>query len=216
MYFSTNLPNLKLFVIIILVICVKILDVKLTISALRVSQFPEDNKNEFLLVGRSNVGKSSFINTIIGRKNFARTSSKPGKTQTLNFYLINDYFYLVDAPGYGFARVNKQLKDKFGLIMENYLEDRKNLKMVFMLIDFRHKPTDDDIMMYNYLKHYNIPVTLICTKVDKVSKNSHEKQISLITKTLDIRKEDLILFSSVTKMGRQEVHDKLVENLEIM
>ena len=216
MYFSTNLPNLKLFVIIILVICVKILDVKLTISALRVSQFPEDNKNEFLLVGRSNVGKSSFINTIIGRKNFARTSSKPGKTQTLNFYLINDYFYLVDAPGYGFARVNKQLKDKFGLIMENYLEDRKNLKMVFMLIDFRHKPTDDDIMMYNYLKHYNIPVTLICTKVDKVSKNSHEKQISLITKTLDIRKEDLIMFSSVTKMGRQEVHDKLVENLEIM
>lgn len=199
-----------------MVICVKILDVKLTISAVRVSQFPTDNKNEFLLVGRSNVGKSSFINTIIGRKNFARTSSKPGKTQTLNFYLINDYFYLVDAPGYGFAKVNKQLKDKFGLIMENYLEDRNNLKMVFMLIDFRHKPTDDDIMMYNYLKHYNIPVTLICTKVDKVSKNSHEKQISIITKTLGVMKEDLVLFSSVTKMGRQEVLDKLVENLEII
>lgn len=194
----------------------KILDVKLTISAVRVSQFPTDNKNEFLLVGRSNVGKSSFINTIIGRKNFARTSSKPGKTQTLNFYLINDYFYLVDAPGYGFAKVNKQLKEKFGLIMENYLEDRNNLKMVFMLIDFRHKPTDDDVMMYNYLKHYNIPVTLICTKVDKISKNSHEKQISIITKTLGVMKEDLILFSSVTKMGRQEVHDKLVENLEII
>ena len=202
-------------------ICVKILDVKLTISAVRVSQFPTDNKNEFLLVGRSNVGKSSFINTIIGRKNFARTSSKPGKTQTLNFYLINDYFYLVDAPGYGFAKVNKQLKDKFGLIMENYLEDRNNLKMVFMLIDFRHKPTDDDIMMYNYLKHYNlkhynIPVTLICTKVDKVSKNSHEKQISIITKTLGVMKEDLVLFSSVTKMGRLEIHDKLIENLEII
>jgi GTP-binding protein len=195
---------------------VKILDVKLTISAVRVSQFPNDNKNEFLLVGRSNVGKSSFINTIIGRKNFARTSSKPGKTQTLNFYLINDYFYLVDAPGYGFAKVNKQLKDKFGLIMENYLEDRDNLKMVFMLIDFRHKPTEDDIMMYNYLKHYNIPVTLICTKVDKVSKNSHEKQINIITKTLGVTKEDLVLFSSVTKMGRQEVHDKIVENLEII
>ena len=194
----------------------KILDVKLTISAVRVSQFPTDNKNEFLLVGRSNVGKSSFINTIIGRKNFARTSSKPGKTQTLNFYLINDYFYLVDAPGYGFAKVNKQLKDKFGLIMENYLEDRNNLKMVFMLIDFRHKPTDDDIMMYNYLKHYNIPVTLICTKVDKVSKNSHEKQISIITKTLGVMKEDLVLFSSVTKMGRLEIHDKLIENLEII
>ena len=141
-----------------MVICVKILDVKLTISAVRVSQFPEDNKSEFLLVGRSNVGKSSFINALINRKNFARTSAKPGKTQTLNFYLINDFFYIVDAPGYGFAKVSKQLKDKFGLIMESYLESRDNLKMVFMLIDFRHKPTDDDVMMYNYLKHYNIPV----------------------------------------------------------
>ena len=197
-------------------IYVKILDVKLTISAVRVSQFPTDNKNEFLLVGRSNVGKSSFINTLINRKNFARTSAKPGKTQTLNFYLINDYFYLVDAPGYGYAKVNKQLKDKFGLIMENYLEDRDNLKMVFMLIDFRHKPTEDDIMMYNYLKHYNIPVTIVCTKVDKVSKNSHDKQLNIITKTLNMRKEDLVLFSSITKMGRQEIYDKLVENLEIV
>ena len=194
----------------------KILDVKLTISAVRVSQFPTDNKNEFLLVGRSNVGKSSFINTLINRKNFARTSSKPGKTQTLNFYLVNDFFYLVDAPGYGFAKVNKQLKDKFGLIMESYLESRDNLKMVFMLIDFRHKPTEDDIMMYNYLKHYNIPVSIVCTKVDKISKNSHDKQISIITKTLGINKEELILFSSLTKMGKQEIYNKLVETLEIM
>ena len=194
----------------------KILDVKLTISAVRASQFPSENKNEFLLVGRSNVGKSSFINALINRKNFARTSAKPGKTQTLNFYLVNDFFYLVDAPGYGFAKVNKQLKDKFGLIMEEYLENRDNLKMVFMLIDFRHKPTEDDILMYNYLKHYNIPVTLVCTKVDKVSKNSHLKQINIITKTLDINKEDLVLFSSVTKLGKQEIYNKLEENLDIM
>lgn len=193
----------------------KILDVKLTISAVRISQFPEDKKNEFLLVGRSNVGKSSFINTIINRKNFARTSAKPGKTQTLNFYLINNFFYLVDAPGYGFANVNKQLKNKFGLIMESYLESRENLKMVFMLVDFRHKPTDDDIMMYNYLKHYNIPVSIVCTKVDKVSKNKFNSQISQITKALDIRNDDVILFSNVTKMGRQEVYDKLEETLEI-
>ena len=193
----------------------KILNVDLVISAVRESQFPTDNKNEFLLVGRSNVGKSSFINTIINRKNFARTSAKPGKTQTLNFYLINDFFYLVDAPGYGYAKVNKKLKDKFGLIMESYLETRDNLKMVFMLIDFRHKPTEDDILMYNYLKHYNIPVTLICTKTDKISKNNQAKQISIITKTLNIDKENLILFSSVTKLGRQEVHDKLVETLDI-
>lgn len=193
----------------------KILNVDLVISVVRESQFPTDNKNEFLLVGRSNVGKSSFINAIINRKNFARTSAKPGKTQTLNFYLVNDFFYLVDAPGYGYAKVNKQLKDKFGLIMESYLETRKNLKMVFMLIDLRHKPTEDDILMYNYLKHYNIPVTLICTKSDKLSKNNQAKQISIITKTLEIGKENLILFSSVTKQGKQEVHDKLVETLDI-
>ena len=192
----------------------KILDVKLTISAVRQSQFPEDNKNEFLLVGRSNVGKSSFINAIISRKNFARTSAKPGKTQTLNFYLINDFFYLVDAPGYGFARVNKQLKDKFGLIMESYLESRENLKMVFMLIDFRHKPTEDDILMYNYLKHYNIPVTIVCTKVDKISKNSQQKQINIISKTLDINPKELVLFSSVTKLGKQEIHNILEQTLD--
>ena len=193
----------------------KILDVKLTISAVRKSQFPEDRKDEFLLVGRSNVGKSSFINTLINRKNFARTSSIPGKTQTLNFYLVNDYFYLVDAPGYGYAKVNKQLKNKFGLIMEDYLEGRENLKMVFMLIDFRHKPTEDDVMMYKYLKHYNIPVSIICTKLDKVGKNGHAKCINQICKTLDVPKEELILFSSVTKTGKQEVYSKLIDKLEL-
>ena len=198
-----------------MVIYVKILDVKLTISAVRTSQFPTDNKNEFLLVGRSNVGKSSFINTLINRKNFARTSAKPGKTQTLNFYLINDFFYLVDAPGYGYAKVSKQLKNKFGLIREDYLESRKDLKMVFMLIDFRHKPTEDDILMYNYLKHYDIPVTIICTKADKVSRNSHEKSLNIISKTLDVNKEDLILFSSVTKMGKQEIYNQIINILDI-
>ena len=196
-------------------IYVKILDVKLTISAVRKSQFPTDQKKEFLLVGRSNVGKSSFINTLINRKNFARTSSIPGKTQTLNFYLINDYFYLVDAPGYGYAKVNKQLKNKFGLIMEDYLEGRENLKMVFMLVDFRHKPTEDDVLMYKYLKHYNIPVTIICTKLDKVKKNLHEKQLNLISKTLEVNKEELILFSSVTKTGKQETYSKIIDNLEL-
>lgn len=193
----------------------KILDVKLEISAVRKSQFPNNDKSEYLLVGRSNVGKSSFINTLINRKNFARTSSIPGKTQTLNFYLINDYFYLVDAPGYGYAKVSKQLKNKFGLIMEDYLESRENLKMVFMLIDFRHKPTEDDILMYKYLKHYNIPLSIICTKVDKINKNNHPKCINQICKTLGIEKEELILFSSVTKTGKQEVYNKLIDSLEL-
>ena len=193
----------------------KILDVKLTISAVRKSQFPTEPKPEFLLVGRSNVGKSSFINTLINRKNFARTSSIPGKTQTLNFYLINNYFYLVDAPGYGYAKVNKQLKNKFGLIMEDYLEARENLKMVFMLIDFRHKPTEDDVLMYKYLKHYEIPVSIVCTKLDKVKKNAHEKQLSLISKTLEVNKEELILFSSVTKTGKTDVYNRIINQLEL-
>ena len=181
----------------------KINEIELIISAVRESQYPTDIKPEFLLVGRSNVGKSTFINAIINRKNYARTSATPGKTETLNFYKINDEFYLVDAPGYGFAKVRNSLKKKFGLIIENYLKSRDNLQMVFLLIDFRHKPTEDDILMYNYLKYYNIPVTIICTKVDKVSKNSIEKNKNIITKELNIKDNDsLILFSGVTKLGK--------------
>src|SRR5574344_1170771 len=129
--------------------------------AVRISQYTYDNKPEFLLVGRSNVGKSSFINTIVSRKNYARTSSKPGKTQTLNFYLVNELFYLVDVPGYGFAAVNKDTQKKFGLMIEEYLMNRENLKRVFLLIDYRHKPSEDDIIMYNFLKYYHVPVTII-------------------------------------------------------
>lgn len=188
----------------------KINTIELIISAVRESQYPTDKLKEFLLVGRSNVGKSSFINTIINRKNFARTSATPGKTQTLNFYKVNDEFYLVDAPGYGFAKVRNSLKQKFGLIMESYLKSRDNLQMVFLLIDFRHKPTSDDIMMYDYLKFYNIPVTIVCTKVDKVSKNNHAKNKQIIMKELNIQNEqELILFSSVTKTGKNEIYDEI-------
>ena len=154
----------------------KIESVKLVINAVRRSQYPTDNKPEFLLVGRSNVGKSSFINTIINRKNYARTSSNPGKTQTINFYLVNDEFYLVDAPGYGYANLNKAKQKKFGLMMEDYLTSRENLKQVFMLIDFRHKPSSDDILMYDYLKYYKLPVTIIATKIDKVGITMQQKQ----------------------------------------
>ena len=124
-------------------------DANLDIIATRRSQYPIDNKPEFLMVGRSNVGKSSFINTMINRKNYARTSATPGKTQTINFYLVNDKFYLVDAPGYGYASLNKAKTKKFGLMMEDYLTSREPLKQVFMLIDFRHKPTEDVIFIYS-------------------------------------------------------------------
>lgn len=192
----------------------KINTVELVISAVRESQYPDDAKKEFLLIGRSNVGKSSFINTMINRKNFARTSATPGKTQTLNFYKINDEFYLVDAPGYGFAKVRNSLKKKFGLIIENYLKCRQNLEEVFLLIDFRHKPTEDDCLMYNYLKYYNIPVTIICTKVDKVSKSNHQKNKNAVIKELGLENdENLILFSTITKIGKEDVYNKIEKYL---
>lgn len=188
----------------------KIKSVELMISAVRRSQYPTDNKPEFLLVGRSNVGKSSFINTLINRKNFARTSATPGKTQTINFYLINDEFYLVDAPGYGYASLSKAKQKKFGLMMEDYLTNRPNLKQVFMLIDFRMKPTEDDLMMYKFLQHYNIPVTIIATKTDKLGITLHQKQRNLILNELDlVVGDDFIMFSNITKMGKEEVYEKI-------
>ena len=152
------------------------------IVAVRISQYPDDRKSEFLILGRSNVGKSSFINTIINRKNMARTSSKPGKTQTLNFYLVNNEFYIVDVPGYGYAQTSKKRMEKFGLMIEEYLKERQNLKHIFLLIDYRHKPTEDDLLMYKFLKYYNLPVTIVCTKYDKVNRGLREKQDDLIKK----------------------------------
>ena len=183
------------------------------IIAVRRSQYPEDKKSEFLLVGRSNVGKSSFINTLIGRKNFARTSSKPGKTQTLNFYKVNDAFYLVDVPGYGYASVSKDTQKKFGLMIEEYLKSRENLKHVFMLIDYRHKPTEDDVLMYEFLKYYNLDITIVATKYDKVSKNSRIKQDKLIKDTLKFDDNEFITFSTVTKKGRTEVLSIIEEKI---
>ena len=194
----------------------KINRVNLEISAVRRSQYPTDNKPEFLLVGRSNVGKSSFINTLIHRKNYARTSSQPGKTQTINFYLVNDEFYLVDAPGYGFANVSKPMRKKFGLMMEDYLINRPNLKNVFMLIDFRHKPTNDDLMMYQFLKYYDIPVTVVATKVDKVGITNRQKQRNLILDQLDlVVGDDFVMFSSLTKLGKEEIYDRIERTTEI-
>ena len=188
----------------------KINSVNFEISAVRRSQYPANEKPEFLLVGRSNVGKSSFINTLINRKNYARTSSNPGKTQTINFYFVNEEFYLVDAPGYGYANLSKAKKKKFGLMMEDYLANRENLKQVFMIIDFRHKPTNDDIMMYNFLKHYQIPVTIVATKVDKVGITKHQSQRALILETLDlVVGNDFVMFSNITKDGKDEILEKI-------
>ena len=186
----------------------KIDSVELEHTVVRVSQYPTDLKPEFLLVGRSNVGKSSFINTIINRKNYARTSSKPGKTQTLNFYLVNKNFYLVDVPGYGYANVSKAQIKKFGLMIEEYLVNRENLRHVFMIIDYRHKPTEDDLLMYNYLKYYNVSVTVVATKYDKVKASIRTKQDKLIADTMNIVEGDnLVMFSAISKKGREEIYE---------
>lgn len=191
----------------------KINSVDMDVMAVRRSQYPSDRLSEFLLIGKSNVGKSSFINTLVNRKNIARTSSVPGKTQTLNFYLVNNEFYLVDAPGYGYAAVNKAQQKKFGLMIEEYLEKRSELKRVFLLIDFRLKPSENDLMMYNFLKYYNIPVTVVATKTDKVGTSKKDRNLKIIKDTLDLVVGDnIVLFSSVSKMGKEEISN-LIEDL---
>ena len=185
-------------------------EANLDIIATRRSQYPTEGKPEFLLVGKSNVGKSSFINAILSRKNLAYTSSRPGKTQTLNFYGVNDSFYLIDVPGYGYAAVDKKTQAKFGMMIEEYLEKREELKRVFLLIDYRHKPSEDDLLMYNFLKYYNLPVTVVATKADKVTGSKKEKNLKIILETLDlVVGDDLVVFSSVTKLGVKDVVKKI-------
>lgn len=186
--------------------------VELKNIAVRQSQYPNDKKPEFLLVGRSNVGKSSFINTLISRKNYARTSSKPGKTQTLNFYFINNLFYLIDVPGYGYAKVDKGTSKKMGMMIEEYLKNRSELKHVFLLVDYRHKPTEDDVLMYNFLKYYNLNITVVATKYDKVTKNNRLKQDKLIRDTLKLQdNESFVPFSTISKKGKDEIFE-IIEN----
>ena len=185
-------------------------EANLDIIATRRSQYPTEGKPEFLLVGKSNVGKSSFINAILSRKNLAYTSSRPGKTQTLNFYGVNDSFYLIDVPGYGYAAVDKKTQAKFGMMIEEYLEKREELKRVFMLIDYRHKPSEDDLLMYNFLKYYNLPVTVVATKADKVPDSQKQKNLKIILDTMDlVVGDDLVVFSSNTKLGVKEVVKKI-------
>ena len=191
----------------------KIDSVELEKIAVRQSQYPKSDKPEFLLVGRSNVGKSSFINALIGRKNFARTSSKPGKTQTLNFYLINNTFYIIDVPGYGYANVSKEINKKLGLMIEEYIKTRGNLSHVFLLIDYRHKPTEDDILMYKFLKYYQLKTTVIATKYDKVGNSQRASADKLIAETLNIEPKSFIHFSSTTKKGREEIYRLIIDEL---
>ncbi|MBM7620489.1 GTP-binding protein [Bacillus tianshenii] len=184
----------------------KVTQAEIVISAVKPEQYPSGLLPEFALAGRSNVGKSSFINKMINRKNLARTSSKPGKTQTLNFYLINEMLHFVDVPGYGFAKVPKSERDAWGRMMQTYLTSREQLRAVLMIVDLRHPPSKDDVTMYDYLKHYDLPVIVIATKADKIPKGKWQKHKKVVRETLDMVQEDeVILFSSETGHGKDEV-----------
>ena len=178
-----------------------------------ISQFPNDNFDEIAFAGRSNVGKSSFINSFLGKKNLAKTSSKPGKTKTINFYKINDKFRLVDLPGYGYAKVSKKEKEKWNNLIHDYLYNRENLREVFLLVDIRHAPTKQDKQMYDWIIDSGFTGFVIATKYDKIPKTHLKKHIKEIMKTLNINDEGLIFaYSSVTS------HNKniLLEQIEVI
>ncbi|MGR9049169.1 ribosome biogenesis GTP-binding protein YihA/YsxC [Halobacillus faecis] len=194
----------------------KVNSADIVISAASKKQYPNTPIPEIALAGRSNVGKSSFINRMIQRKNLARTSSKPGKTQTLNFYIINEKFHFVDVPGYGYAKVSKKERAKWGEMMEEYFAEREQLKATALIIDIRHKPTEDDQLMYDYLKHFDLPVMVIATKLDKIKKGQRKKQLKMIFDVLEMEEEDaLIPFSSETGEGKDVAWRTMLSHLNL-
>ncbi|MHC6246567.1 ribosome biogenesis GTP-binding protein YihA/YsxC [Lactobacillus delbrueckii] len=189
------------------------------VSAVKASQYPEGGLDEIALAGRSNVGKSSLINTLLQRKNLARTSSSPGKTQTLNFYRVDSDqadFYLVDVPGYGYAKVSKKQREEFGEMIQDYLETRAYLKGLILLIDGRHEPTADDIAMYDYAQYLNLPILVVATKMDKIKKNAFNKTEAAFRKHLNLNKDNVTFlpFSSVTKLNVDQVKDWIEARLD--
>ena len=170
------------------------------------SKLPVNTLPEIAFAGKSNVGKSSLINGLINRKNYARTSSEPGKTQTINFYNVNEQLYFVDLPGYGYAKVSQTSREKWGKMIEKYLNQSKQLKLVFLLVDIRHEPSANDIQMYEWICYQGFRPVIIATKSDKLSRNQIVKQTSVIRKTLGLKSEDILIpFSAVNKSGRDEI-----------
>lgn len=186
----------------------KIKKVELLITAARESQYPETTVPEIAFAGKSNVGKSSMINALINRKRLARTSGQPGKTQTINFYNVNDDLNFVDLPGYGYARVSKKAREKWGIMIDKYLHNRKQLKEVILLLDIRHPPGEHDKQMYQWIKSFNFSGYIIATKADKISKGRRSKHIAEIKKGLEIKNNNLIIpFSAVDKTNKDIVWD---------
>lgn len=176
---------------------------------------PSEQLAEIALVGRSNVGKSSLINKLANHRHLAKSSSTPGKTRTINYYLINSEWYMVDLPGYGYARVSKAEQQKWGKMIENYLSQREQLRGVIQLLDIRHEPSENDVLMQEWLMHCEVPVLMVATKADKVSRGARPKHINAIRKKLNLAKQDAILvFSAETGEGSEEILAALAELLE--
>ncbi|WP_223068241.1 ribosome biogenesis GTP-binding protein YihA/YsxC [Paenibacillus caui] len=192
----------------------KVTKAEFIISAVRPDQYPEDALPEIALAGRSNVGKSSLINRMISRKNLARTSSTPGKTQHLNYYRINDDLYFVDVPGYGYAKVSKSLRAVWGKMIESYLTERETLRLVLQVIDLRHPPSKDDILMYDWLKANELPVCIVATKADKIPKSRWQKHIKVIKEDLMLRAGDeFVMFSAEEGIGKDELWEVISRSI---
>ncbi len=178
------------------------------------SKLPENLLPEFAFAGKSNVGKSSLINGLMNRKSYARTSSQPGKTQTINFYNINEQLYFVDLPGYGYAKVSMELRAKWGKMIERYLKKSQQLKLIFLLVDIRHEPSENDKDMYDWIVHNGFQPIVIATKLDKINRSQIAKQSKLIRTSLGMPKEGILMtFSAETKQGRDEIWQKIEELL---
>lgn len=189
----------------------KINDVQMNLSAVKPEHYPKDNLLEIAFAGRSNVGKSSAINTLLKRRSIARVSQSPGKTRTINFFTVNQQFYFVDLPGYGYAKLSKAEQEHWGKMMEDYFIQSSKLIHLFLLVDIRHEPKDTDVQMYEFSKHWNIPVSVIATKSDKIKKSQLLKNISIIRKKLNMSKEEPVLpISSLKKTGVDEIWEKII------
>ncbi|AHM56918.1 GTP-binding protein EngB [Peptoclostridium acidaminophilum DSM 3953] len=193
----------------------KIKNAEFITSAVEKHQYPAEGLPEIAFVGRSNVGKSSSINTLLNRKGIARISQNPGKTRTINFYKVNEEFHFVDLPGYGYAKVSKTEQAKWGGIMERYLSDRQELCSIFLLVDIRHEPKEDDRIMYEWIKHFGYDCTVIATKSDKITRGQYQKHKAMIKNKLGLADEEkIILLSSLKKTGIDEVWDEIISSFE--
>ena len=183
------------------------------------SKLPENTLPEFAFAGKSNVGKSSLINGLMNRKSLARTSSSPGKTQTINYYNINNEMYFVDLPGYGYATANEKVKATWGKMIEDYLHQSKQIRAVFLLVDIRHAPSENDRIMYDWILDRGYQPVIIATKLDKIKRSQVAKQLRLICDTLDVADDTVVIpYSSLNKQGREEIYellDKMAENTEL-